>query len=336
MTTQRWLGCIPASVQAAQAAQAGEKSDEQRIAESATPWDLTDKPAIINWNADWEKHLSDLAASYDKLRDYGIILPVWEMARKLGKSIEDLCGSIQRTNDCTAWATTRAAECLAISQKWAGVEIGLEAYNPDGIYAFSSGVSPSAETRVPDNGRTIYAIAQTACEIGNFTKSTIGEYRGNARYTAEMMNSRDIAGANQMGFAYVGDLTPERKADIVILSLRARKPVIIGNIVALQDGVYQNADGVYCARVGGSWGGGHATAAVDIKKVGKNYYTFIYNSHGKLYHSPDGSPDEGAYISRDDLIKYLSGSFADIMPSTYIERPRKEYNDLNVGGRDDG
>ena len=332
MIDQRWLGCIPAAIQSVQAAAAGIKSDEQKIAESATPWDLSDSPSIINYNSDWETYLTKLADSYDELRDSGIIPPVWEMANKLGLNIEELCGSIQRTNDCTAWATTRAAICLAITQRWLGSEIDIEAYNPDGIYAYSSGVKPVADTRVPDNGRTIYAIAQTACEIGNFTKKSIGEYRGNARYTADMIHNQSLAGENQMGFAYVGELTPEKKADLIILSLRARKPVIIGNMIALKDGTEKNADGVYCAKVGSSWGGGHATTAVDVKKVGNNYYPFIYNSHGKRYHAPDGSPDEGAYITKEDLIKYLSGSFADIMPATYIERPRTEFTNLNIGG----
>ena len=67
-----------------------------------------------------------------------------------------------------------------------------------------------------------------------------------------------------------------------------------------------------------------------------NYYPWIYNSHGAIYPARDGSPDGGTYIDRDGLERYLSGTYTDVMPTTYVERPRVEYYDLNAGGRSNG
>lgn len=329
---ERLLGCIPAKAQAEYAAQRGEQSDIDRFASLVAPWDATDKPSIIKWDKDWIAKLNADAAAFNALRDTGRMPLVWEIAEQYGYKLSALCGDIQRTNDCTAWAVRRCATCLALYQKWQGAECDIEAYNPMGLYCYASGETPREHAYVANNGRTIYKIAETACNVGNFPVSAIGAYTGNPQYTPLMIKSVGIAATNQTGFVYVGEKSAEELADIIILSLCACRPVVIGNIVALRDGTHVNADGVAISDVGGTWGGGHATAAVDIKKVGDRYYPWIYNSHGSLYPANDGSPDGGTYITREALVRYLSGSFADIMPTTYMERPRVEYYDLNPGG----
>lgn len=325
----RKLGCISSAENERLALKYGYKSDRESIAELAAPWDKTDKPSIISWSKSWLNKLEQDAYVMDRMRGNFKLPPVWEIAKKFGYNLRELCDSIQRGNDCTAWGTTRAAICLALYQKFFGAEIDVEKYNPTGVYAYSSNKQPSAWISFPDNGRTIYGIAEAACETGNFPADAIGGYTGEARFTQRMIDSVDVAEKNQMGFVYLGNesRTPEELADIVILSVRACRPCIIGNTVALQDGTALNQDGVYVSNVGGGWGGGHCTAAVDVKKVDENFYIWIYNSHGALYKAGDGSPDEGTWITRRGLIKYLSGSFADVMPTTYIERPRVEYTD---------
>lgn len=321
------LGCISSAENERLAHKYGYKSDKASIAELAAPWDKTDKPSIIAWNKSWKNYLEEEARALDSLRDAYRLPPVWGIANKMGYDLESLCNIIQMRNDCTAWGVTRAGICLALFQMFLGAEIDVEKYNPTGVYAFSSGKTPEAYKPFPDNGRTIYAIAEAACETGNFPVSSIGEYAGDDRFTQRMVNSVDTAEKNQMGFVYLGSAqrTPEELADIIILSLRACRPCIIGNTVALQNGTALNQDGVYVSTVGGSWGGGHCTAACDIKKVNGKYYIWIYNSHGNIYPSGDGAPAGGTYVTREGLIRYLSGSFADVMPTTYIERPRKEY-----------
>lgn len=323
----RLLGCVSSAENERKALKRGIQSDRERIAELAAPWDATSKPEIITWNAKWKKKLEEEAEAFDRMRDNFQLWQVWDVAKSFGYKLPELCDSIQRCNDCTAWGTSRAAVCLTLFQMRFGAEYTACKYNPTGIYAYSSTSRPDAWKPFADNGRTIYAIAQAACETGNFPAEEIGAYTGDCRFSQRMISAVDdgVPEKNQMGFVYLGDQrrTPEELADIVILSLRACRPVIIGNTVALQDGAGLNSDGVYVSGVGGSWGGGHCTAACDIKKVGDNYYPWIYNSHGKLYHAADGSPDEGTFITRQGLIKYLSGSFADVMPTTYIERPRK-------------
>lgn len=320
---ERLTGCIPASVQAAAALRAGVKSDVDAIAELAAPWDGEEQPSIIEWDSAWRQHLEKEAEAFDAMRLAGQLPPVWDIAALAGYSLEELCQKIQRRNDCTGWGTTRAAVCLALFQYWMGAEINVERYNPSGIYVYASGDTPRSGRRVADNGRTIYAIAKCACEVGNFPASAIGEYTGETWFTDEMIDAEPIAKKNQMGFVYVSQrMSAEQLADLVILSLRACRPVIIGNDIALRDGTHVNADGVYISNVSGGWGGGHCTAAVDVKLINGNYYPWIYNSHGDLYSSGDGAPAAGTYVSREGLIRYFSGSFCDVMPTTYIKRPR--------------
>ena len=323
------LGCISSAENEKHCRKIGAKSDRDKIAALAAPWDASPQPEIISFSARWKKKLEEEAEAMDVMRDHFKLPPVWAIAKIFGYDLATLCGSIQRQNDCTAWGTTRASICLALFQKFFGMEADIIRYNPSGIYAYSSGKTPEAHKPFPDNGRTIFAIAETACQTGNFPTDAIGEYEPESRYTARMITAQETAATNQTGFVYLGDVerTPEELADIIILSLRACRPVIIGNSVALKSGTALNPDGVYVSDVGGSWGGGHCTAACDIRKEGKNYYAWIYNSHGKLYPSKDGAPAEGTYIDRKDLIKYLSGSFADVMLTTYVERPRRGGND---------
>lgn len=323
----RFLGCVSSAENERLAAKYGYASDRSKIEKLAAPWDATDKPAIINWSDEWKARLEKEADAMDIMRTAYKLPPVWEIAKQFGHDLPSLCMSIQRGNDCTAWGVSRAAVCLTLYQQYFGAEIQPVKYNPTGVYAFSSTTTPSKFQKFPDNGRTIFAIAEAAKEVGNFPVEAIGEYSGEARFTAQMISSVSIANENQMGFVYLGDekLSPQKLADIVILSLRACRPVIIGNTISIKDGTALNQDGVYVSEVGGTWGGGHCTAACDVKKVGDKYYPWIYNSHGRLYPAKDGSPDEGTYITREDLVRYLSGTFADIMPTTYIERPRQEF-----------
>ena len=330
---KRLLGWIPSRIQAAKAHAARELSDEDRIAKLAAPWDKTEQPSIVKWGDDWRQHLEELATAYDLLRDFKKLPPVWDIAKFYGYDLESLCDTTQRTNDCTAWGTRRAATCLALYQRWIGTETRVDKLNPMGYYCYSSGYSPQAGQYVPDNGRTIYAIAEAACKYGGFTVDDIGEYNGQAAYTAAMIKSEANAKLRQTGWVYLGEgYSASQLADIIILSLRACKPAIIGNMVALQDGTSVNSDGVPVSQVGGGWGGGHCTAACDIKKVGNNYYPWIYNSHGNRYTTNTNAPAGGTYITRDGLINYLSGSYADVMLTTYTESPRVDaVTDINPG-----
>lgn len=319
---QRLLGCIPARIQAAKARERGELSDEQQIARLAAPWDKTDTPSIIQWDDKWRDWLKELADAYDILRDFGKLPPVWDIARFYGYDLAELCGTAQRINNCTARGVTSATTCLAFYQRWIGAEIHCDKLNPSGNYAYSSELTPRAGERVPDNGRTIYAAALAACKHGNYTVDDIGDNPDLAMYTAAMIKTAADAERRQTGWVYLGDgYSGKELADIVLLSLRACRPAIIGNATALYDGIQNNINGVDVTSVGGGWGGGHCTAAVDVKKVDNAYYIWIYNSHGNLYKTNTNAPAAGTYITYDGLVKYLSGSYADVMLTTYTESP---------------
>lgn len=331
MDTKRYLGCIPARIQAAKANSAGLLSDEQQVAKLAAPWDKSEQPAIIKWDKAWREHLTELADAYDILRDYGKMPAVWDIAKFYGYNLAELCGTAQHINNCTARGVISATTCLAFYLRWIGAEIRCDKLNPSGNYAYSSGLTPRANERVPDNGRTIYAAALASCKYGNFTVDDIGDNPDLAMYTPAMIKTQSDAQRRQTGWVYLGDgYSGKELADIVLLSLRACRPAIIGNTVALQDGVEITSDLVPVSRVGGGWGGGHCTCAADVKKVGDKYYIWIYNSHGNRYEAHNGAPAAGTYVTYEGLVKYLSGSYADVMLSTYTESPHAgDNNNLN-------
>lgn len=336
--SERLLGCIPSFVQEEEARRMGVPSDKEQIEQLATPWNATETPRIIEWNSDWESFLKEEADAKDLMRKHNRFPTPWELCERFcGMSFADLLKTTQKRNDCAAWATTRAAIVMALNQRWFGAERDIEAYNPTGIYAYSSGSTPRAGSYFADNGRTIYGIAKTACETGNFPVDVIGEYNGITWFTEQMIQSVPVAEKNQTGFAYVSEMGADRKTDVVILSLRSGRPVVIGNDIALRDGCRQDANGMYITDVGGGWGGGHATCAIDYRKVNDTEYIYIVNSHGNIYNSGTSIPAFGAYITKAGLKRYLSGSFSDIMPVTYTERPLgKENFNLNPEGANNG
>ena len=331
---ERLLGCIPSYVQEEEARRMGVKSDRELVEQMATPWNATDQPRIIEWDKTWEEYLKAEAETRDALRFAGQFPTPWEMCERFfGMTFADLVGTIQKRNDCAAWATTRAAVVMSLIQRWFGAERDPVAYNPTGIYAFSSGTKPKAGTRFTDNGRTIYGICKAACDTGNFPVDVLGLYDGGTSFTEKMILSMAVAMENQTGFAYVSDRGADRKVDIITLSLRSGRPVVIGNDIALRDGCRKDSNGMWITDVGGGWGGGHATAAIDYRKVGDTEYIYIVNSHGNIYNSGTSIPAFGAYITKAGLKRYLSGSFSDIMPVTYTERPLgKENFNLNPEG----
>lgn len=330
----RLLGCIPSFVNEEEARRMGVLSDKEQIEQLATPWNATETPRIIEWNSDWESFLKEEADAKDVMRRNGQFPPPWELCEKFCRMpLKDLAVWYQKRNDCAACATTWAAVVMALNQRWFGAERDVEAYNPTGIYAYSSGSTPRAGNYFADNGRTIYGIAKTACETGNFPVDVIGEYNGVTWFTQQMIESVPVAEKNQAGFAYVSERGADRKVDVILLSLRSGRPVVIGNDIALRDGCRQDANGMYITDVGGSWGGGHATCAIDYRKVNDTEYVYIVNSHGNIYNSGTSIPAFGAYITKAGLKRYLSGGFSDIMPGTYTECPLgKENFNLNPGG----
>lgn len=339
MESERLLGCIPSYVQEEEARRMGLKSDKELIESIVAPWNITNQPRIIDWSADWVAYLEEEAEVKDLMRKHNRFPPAWAICKRVrGITLAELVKTLQKRNDCAAWATTRGALIMALIQIWFGAERTVEPYNPTGIYAYSSGAVPYANVRFADNGRTIYAICKAACEVGNFTVADIGDYVGGTSFTQQMIDAIQNAEKNQTGFAYVGDRSANELAEIVILSLRSGRPVVIGNDVALRDGVKQDANGMFITEASGGWGGGHATCAIDYRKVNDTEYVYIVNSHGNIYNSGTDIPAFGAYITRASLVKYLSGRFADIMPLTYTERPAdKENFNLNPkGGRLNG
>ena len=339
MVEERKYGCIPAYEQARIAKAEGRDSDQDLIEAMVAPWNATNTPRIIEWTREWVKWLEEEAEAKDVLRKYGQFPEPWNIA-DYGqfKTFKELVGVIQKRNDCAAWAEMRTAIVMALNQYWNGAERSVVPYNPTGIYAYSSGEEPVEGRRFADNGRTIYAIAKAACQVGNFPADEAGDYNGGATFTRAILDTKPEAEKNQTGFAYVGNRTPEELAGIVILSLRAGRPVVIGNDIALRDGTRQDANGMFIADVGGGWGGGHATAAIDYRKVKDTEYVYIANSHGEIYKTGTQTPAFGAYITRSALVRYLSGRFADIMPLTYTERPAGT-PDVNLnphGGRKNG
>lgn len=319
MATVRKLGCIPMAEQEMMARTLGVKSDKEKVLELVAPWDATEKPFITDWDS-YHKTLEIQASQNDMINDTFGIKPFWEFAKSIGLDVNKLFGVIQKQNDCAAWATVRCYLVRLLNQIQNGTEQTIENINPMALYAYSGDAFKSGE-RIPNGGRTLGAVALASCDYGLLPSSLCGEYDGKVYVTDGMEKNEKSGLERQAGWVELNFSTIKETIDAVRLCLRANHPILMGNTTALQDGTMRDKNGVCIARVGGSWGGGHATAILHYMKVNDTDYFWVGNSHGLIYPSDDGSPAWGAYITADGLRRYLDGQFRDMFAMTWCESP---------------
>lgn len=320
---ERKLGCISMAEQEIEAKRLGIKSDRQRVKEHTTiltaPWDSYDQPEFVDWDS-VRPIFSEQAELWGRLHESGAIRPFWKTAEKAGQNTDKLYGTYQMQNDCAAWATVRCYLTKLLEQIQIGSEQTVEAINQMALYAISGGAKRAGDY-IPNNGRTLGSVALAACEAGLLPCSLVGEYDGKCRFTTDMANNLSSGKVRQCGWSEIRHNDINRTIEHVRIALRSLHPVLMGNTTALRDGTKRDKNGMYISSVGGSWGGGHATAILWYEEVnGSNYY-WIGNSHGLIYESGDGAPAWGTYITEDALADYIDGEFADLYAITWAESP---------------
>lgn len=313
--------------------------DSARIERLEAPWDATDQPEITTWNQ-FEPYLRKQADVMDKLRQSGRSTYIFDYTFKNGINNDNLFITTQLTNDCTAFAAERCYLALVLHQIIRGAEQTVDRLNPMALYAASAGQELEVGQRIPNGGRTIYAIAEAACGTGASPAAIAGDYDGYPVYTQAMEDAKESARKHQMGWATF-DRTdnPDAVADVVFLACRAGYPVLFGNSTAVQDGYDKDENGVCVARVNGSgWGGGHAQSWIDYQKINGTEYVLYANSHGLRYQKHDVKlPGWTVWMPRQTVKRMVSRYF-DMLIGTWAEAPRSEPDyDLNPkGGRKDG
>lgn len=308
----------------------GKIPDVDKINEMSAPWDATDQPGITTWEA-FEVH----ARRQGDIRERCVIgghccSSIFDLTLYLNKKNDELFGTTQQQNDCAAWAATRCYLAMVLHQMIRGAEQSVETLNPMALYAAASDYELSVNNRIPNGGRTIYAIAEASCMTGNSPASVAGNYNGRCVYTQEMANARKVASNRQMGWATFNSSDKDAIIDCVFTACRGGYPVIFGNTTAVQDGHDLDSNGVAVARCNGSsWGGGHAQAWIDYKKVNGTEYVLYANSHGNRYTSNDKQIPGWSVWMPKETVKRMISSYFDMLVGTWAEAPRMEFTDLN-------
>ena len=313
----------------AQCRELGITPDSARINRLAAPWDAIDQPEITTWDQ-FAPYLHIQADVADRFRASGKTTYIFAPSNQWDANA--LFGTTQKQNDCTAWAASRCYQSLVLHQIIRGAEQIVEEVNPMALYAASCGQDLEVGQKIPNGGRTIYAIAEAACGYGNSPVDVAGDYDGQCVYTQEMEDAKESARKHQMGWATFRQTDdPNAVADAVFLACRAGYPVLFGNSTAVQDGYDKDENGVCVARVNGSgWGGGHAQAWIDYQNVNGTEYVLYANSHGLRYQKHDAKlPGWTVWMPRQTVKKMVSRYF-DMLIGTWAEAPRSEpVYDLN-------
>lgn len=331
MSENRKLGLIFNWENIAACRALGVDTDADKINRLSAPWDASDQPAITSWTT-FKDYAEKQAIIADNIRRAGRSTCIFDYTLYADIKNDDLFGTTQQQNDCTAWAASRCYLAMILHQILKGAEQTVEAVNPMALYAASSGYELQVQQRIPNGGRTIYAIAEASCLSGNFPTASTGQYDGRCVYTQAMANAKKDGQVRQMGWATF-DQTNNAGAvvDAVFLACRAGFPVLFGNSTAVQDGYDLDSNGVAVARVNGSgWGGGHAQAWIDYKKVNDTEYVLYANSHGNRYTSNDRQIPGWSIWMTKDRVRRMVSSYFDMMIGTWAESPRCEVvTDLN-------
>lgn len=329
--SERKFGLIFNWEDIAQCRALGVDTDAERINRLAAPWDAADQPSITTWES-FRSYAEQQAIIADNIRKSGRSTILFDYTLDVNIKSDTLFGTTQEENDCTAWAASRCYLAMVIHQILKGAEQTVETMNPMALYAASSGYELQVQQRIPNGGRTIYAIAEASCRSGNYPARIAGQYDGRCVYTQAMENALKDGLLRQMGWATF-DQTNNAGAvvDAVFLACRAGFPVLFGNSTAVQDGFDMDSNGVCVARVNGSgWGGGHAQAWIDYKKVNGTEYVLYANSHGNRYTCNDRQIPGWTIWMTKDRVRRMVSSYFDMMIGTWAESPRCEaVTDLN-------
>lgn len=307
----------------------GIESDSDAIEKLLVPWDYTEQPSIIQFDGAWRDFLKREAAQNNEIRSVGVYRHFWQIYEG---DIDELFGTIQKQNDCAAWAATRCCTSCILHQIYSGAEQVAERLNQMALYAYSSDYELKAGSRIPNGGRTLDAVAAAGNTIGNAPASIAGDYDGAVTFTGLMNSAKSEAAKRQVGWALYNQTGISQTVDDIFLSLAADRPVLIGNLIAVQDGTAKDKNGVYIGRVNGSgWGGGHATSFLDYQIVNGTEYAWWGNSHGNIYPAEDGSPDWGCWLTRESVRKLVNSSYFDCIFTTWSEAKKAEPNyNLNL------
>lgn len=336
MNEERKFGLIFAADEIARCKRLGIKSDVERVIDVAAPWDAKDQPEITTWE-EFRPYAEKRGEVMNRLR-LSRSTYIFDYLNHKEIDADALFLTTQQQNDCTAWAASRCYLSMVLHQIIRGAEQTVDTLNPMAIYSASSGYDLKPGDRIPNGGRTIYAIAEASCIAGNYPAAFAGEYNGRCVYTSQMEAAQKEARKRQMGWALFDNTNNSNAVcDAVFTACKAGFPVIFGNSIAVQDGYDIDENGVSLARVNGSgWGGGHAQSWIDYQCVNGKEYVLYANSHGNRYNNRDARlPGWAVWMTRD-IVKRMVSSYFDMLIGTWAEAPKSEpIIDLNLGGIND-
>lgn len=309
----KYYGWVPNSQQAAQAAELGMASDTELLRTHIVPWDATDQPTVTTWDS-YADFCEEEAEKCDAFRRAGQLFNWWEAAKLLNVDVKKLMIASQGAVGSCAGVSLydRCYQMTLLNQIAAGSEQAIESVNALATWLISKNGSRSG-------GQTIAAALRYGAELGVYPAALVGSYDATARYERRWRNFDADAQARQIGSAVI-ESHGESLARIIVTACRANKAVEIGNSLAVRDGVTRDVNGVYVVNTGGYWM--HATAFCGYQKIAGDEYVFWANSHGNIYSASDGTPDFGAWMDYDTLVRFCSGSYCDAAVVTYVESPQ--------------
>ena len=268
-------------------------------------------PPDISWES-FRPELQKRKEHFDRLRNSGMCLWWWEIARARGLPMKQVLQSNQYSDTtCAAFAAAKAYERKVIYQMLTA-PIRWEAINPMPMWAIMKGYSTVG-------GSSMASVKIGAARYGNYAVADpgIGEYPGTVSREA-YERAAQYAQKRQLCSCVIPNTV-----EAVQLCLDALEPVAIGNYTACKS-CRLDSNGILIGVIGGKVA--HAWNYDAIRYVRGMPYFHFSNSWGDMYKGcKENCPEIGCWHTRDQVIQMLEN--ASCWATVYAEA----FNTLGTG-----
>lgn len=260
------------------------------------------------------EYLIDVRPKFELRRKAGLLLPHWEISRKLG--IQRPIGNQLSYNSCSPYSFNRMCGVNRLKRIGNfGDEFDFEETN--GWYTYI--LTGQKYGGRMSGGRTMSAPARLSHEIGMFRESIVGEYAKTAGQWSVSSTADPEASQFQACFCHIGDLPVDDMVDMIFLALECEMTTDEGT----QKRVSQSGKiGGYPVAAVQNMSSGHAQGSSGVFEVDGVLYGIKEDSHNEVSDGgPDGFPQDSMLMSKQTYRQYLGGRYSDSVIIVYCESP---------------
>lgn len=256
-------------------------------------WQFQSGMPVIKWDATFDRWLDRRIALAEKYAAAGYSLRPWDVFRVLpakAKRSEIFAWDQGSVPSCSMHGAAHAYQCMTLTSIALGAPLYYEAFNP--IYPFYAARGGNLA-----GGLDLYTVAEWVNEKGLMPASLVGD--DNLHVSRAKLSKMDDGVKWQAGIVLLEDDFDER----IRRACRALCSVCFG---AGHFYSRSKVDRRGVRVMDGRSYGGHAQAFTAWMEVDGEEYVYNLNSHGDIYRSENGEPENGAWVGTGTLGRYAT------------------------------